>query len=162
MRLIDAYQLKREIRWYFNPTGQFLTDCKMIDLIIDKQKELNNSERDIGKEPCLEEVKSLWHESRADGTSRFKTSNILEWTCPNCGWFVGELYSGYGKWHIQGEKSYCARCGQHIDWTLPKEAEKRRYEERKRAEREEHEKKHGIKLDNMNERRRIKYGVTKN
>jgi hypothetical protein len=161
MRLIDADHLKKEIRWYFKPTGEFLEDCEKIDFIIDKQRELNILERDIGKEPNLEETVSMYHETRADGTGGFKSKTISEWHCPNCGWFVGELYSGFGRWHIQDDRSYCAGCGQRIDWTLPKAEEKRHYEERKEAEREEWEKKNGIQLDNMNERKRIKYGITK-
>ena len=116
-------------------------------------------DRDTGKEPKLKQGSSVYHETKADGTGGFRTSHWEEWVCPTCGWFVGELYSGFGRWHIQGETSYCAKCGQKIDWTLPKEEEKRRYEERKVKEREEWEKRTGHKLDNMNEGRRRKYGM---
>jgi len=122
---------------------------------------VNLLDRDTGKEPILESGSTPVHESRTDGTSGYTTRRWKEWTCPVCGWFVGELYSGHGAWHIQGERSYCARCGQKIDWTLPKDEEKRRYEERKSKERAEWERKTGYKYDNMNIRKRIKYGITK-
>lgn len=122
---------------------------------------VNLLDRDTGKEPILESGSSLVHESRTDGTSGYTTRRWEEWTCPVCGWFVGELYSGHGAWHIQGERSYCAQCGQKIDWTLPKAEEKRRYEERKAKERAEWERKNGCKYDNMNIGKRIRYGITK-
>ena len=52
------------------------------------------------------------------------------------------------------------RSGQKIDWSKPKEEEKRRYESEKERQRQEWLDKTGHVLDNMNERRRIKYGVT--
>lgn len=115
--------------------------------------------RDEGKEPVLEEGASLVHCSYTDGTGGFENRPHFDWKCPVCGWFVGELYCGFGKWHIQGETTFCAKCGQKIDWSKPKEEEKRRYEDQKAQEREEFQKKHGLKLDNMNEGRRRKYGM---
>lgn len=159
MRYIDADELKRRIRDSFHGSGKWLEDCEKIDGIIDRTKELKPFDRDIGKEPVLEQSTQVWHESYMDGTGAFKQSEILEWRCPNCGWFVGELYSGFGRWHVQSETSYCAECGQKIDWTLPKAEEKRRYEERKAKEREEWLKKNNHPLDNMNESRRRKHGL---
>lgn len=130
-----------------------------VQTIIDSIEEVNLSERDKGKEPKLETKTSVSHVSYADGSGGFESSTFTDWMCPTCGWFVGELFSGYGRWHIQGETSYCSRCGQRIDWTLPKAEEKRRYEERKTKEREEWEKRTGHKLDNMHESRRRKYGM---
>lgn len=117
-------------------------------------------EQILGEEPILEEGVSTYHESHFDGTGGFVNKEYLDWKCPRCGWFVGELYSGHGMWHVQGETSYCARCGQKIDWTKPKAEEKTRYEERKAREREEFEKRNKIRRDNMFEGRRRKYGVT--
>lgn len=138
---IDSYELKQKVQ-----------------KIIDSQPTADFSERDIGKEPILESRRSAHHELMADGTGRFVTKEYEEWMCPTCGWFVGELYCGHGMWHIQGEKSYCSSCGQLIDWSKPSDEEKTRYEEKKRREREEREQRTGIKLDNMNEGRRRKYG----
>lgn len=134
-------------------------EIKTIDSIIDSEKELKNSERDNGVEPILEEHTSTWHESHSDGTGEFKSRKTLEWKCPNCGWFVGELYCGFGKWHIQGERSYCSKCGQKIDWSKPKTEEKEHYESVKERERAEHLKRTGIKLDNMHENLRQKHGL---
>lgn len=127
--------------------------------IIDTYDSVDLLDRDMGKEPVLESKTRVCHVSYADGTGGFESRPYTDWMCPVCGWFVGELYSGHGRWHIQGDVSYCARCGQKIDWTKPEEEEKRRYEERKAKEREEFERKHGIKLDNMFEGRRRKYGM---
>lgn len=130
-----------------------------VNQVIDGAKTVNLLDRDKGKEPHLKSKSMIYHESRADGTGGFKRHDFEDWVCPTCGWFVGELYSGYGKWHIQGETSYCAKCGQKIDWTKPSEEEKRRYEETRAKEREEWEKKNGSRLDNMNEWQRKKYGM---
>jgi len=115
--------------------------------------------RDIGKEPILENHTSVCHVSYANGSGGMESSTTLEWKCPNCGWFVGELYSGCGKWHIQRDLSYCARCGQKIDWTLPKLEEKKRYEKNREEERIRVEKETGMRLDNMYERLRKKHGI---
>ena len=48
---------------------------------------------------------------------------------------------------------------QKIDWTKPKDEEKTRYETRKAEERENFEKANGIRLDNMHESLRRKYGM---
>jgi len=164
MRFIDAEELKRNIRWNYHPKEGFrpedtLDECAKLDSIIDYTQEINPLDRDIGKEPKLEETVTTYHETRADGKSGFRQSTTTDWHCPNCGYFVGELYSGYGRWHIQGEKSYCSRCGQKIDWELPKAEEKRRYERIRAREREKWLKGNGHMLDNMNEGKRRKYGL---
>jgi len=155
-RYIDAEELKRHIAW---DSGLDYEKRKIINAIIDKQTDIKPFDRDNGAEPILEQKTSTHHESLSDGTGRFVTTSFLDWTCPQCGWFVGELYCGYGIWHVQGEKSYCAKCGQKIDWTKPKAEEKRRYEEEQAKRREEYHKKNGIRLDNMNENKRRKYGM---
>lgn len=162
-RYIDADELKRHIRWEFmryggNPNIGY-EECKQIDAIIDAEKEIKPFDRDNGAEPILEEYTSTHHELYSDGHGAFVTKNNLDWKCPQCGWFVGELYCGFGEWHIQGKRSYCSKCGQHIDWTKPKEEEKRRYEEEKAKQREEHLRQKGIPLDNMHEYLRRKYGM---
>lgn len=114
-------------------------------------------DRDTGKEPLIKDGTSVYHCTYADGTGGFESNDYHDWVCPTCGWFVGELYSGFGRWHIQSETSYCAKCGQKIDWSIPKDDEKRRYEKIKARDREEWEKRTGHKLDNMYEGRRRKY-----
>ena len=133
------------------------SERERVMMIIDAQKAVDVLDRDNGAEPLLEGHTSAWHEHHADGHGEFHTKTNLDWTCPKCGWFVGELYCGHGRWHIQQTSSYCARCGQKIDWTKPSDEEKRRYEERKAREREEWERKNGCKLDNMYEHLRKKY-----
>lgn len=162
-KYIDAEELKRHIRWEFMRFGGNpnigLHECEQIDKIIDSEKEIKVFDRDNGAEPILEEKTGSYHELHADGHGEYKTSTSLDWTCPQCGWFVGELYCGFGKWHIQGERSYCSKCGQKIDWTKPMDEEKRRYEEIKKKEREEFYAKTGFKLDNMHEGMRKKYEI---
>ena len=160
-RYIDADELKKHIRWDLVHYGSNWTidDCKVIDKVIDAEQEIKVFDRDNGAEPILETTTSVHHELRSSGHVEFVSKTITEWHCPQCGYFVGELYSGFGKWHIQGETSFCSKCGQRIDWTKPKAEEKSRYEEERKRDREEWEKKNGCRLDNMNERRRIKYGM---
>ncbi len=134
---------------------------QMIRNMIESIPEVSLLKRDEGKEPILEEGSTLVHESRTDGKSGFRSRPYLDWKCPVCGWFVGELYCGQGRWHIQQERSYCSRCGQKIDWTKSSEEEKRRYESRKADEREVFLKENGIPLDNMHESLRRKYGMLK-
>ena len=152
-KFIDARTLKQDLAL------ELLSwpERERVMKIIDAQEGVNMLDRDVGVEPLLENHTSAWHEHHADGHGEFHTSTDLTWKCPKCGWFVGELYCGRGRWHIQQTSSYCARCGQKIDWTKPSDEEKRRYEERKAKEREEWERKNGVKLDNMHEHLRKKY-----
>ena len=163
-RYIDSDVLKKHICHRFmrlNSESKIgLKECKEIYAVIDEEKEIKVFDRDDGAEPILETKTGLHLELHSDGHGEFVQSTYTDWMCPNCGWFVGELYSGFGKWHIQDELSFCSRCGQKIDWSKPKEEEKRRYESEKERQRQEWLDKTGHVLDNMNERRRIKYGVT--
>ena len=138
-----------------------LTMVHICDVIV-SLKGIDLLDRDTGKEPVLETKSNVMHVSYTNGTSGFKETTFTDWMCPVCGWFVGELYSGFGRWHIQRETSYCARCGQKIDWTKPSDEEKRRYERIKAAKRKEFEQKNGHKLDNMYEGLRRKYGELNN
>ena len=119
-------------------------------LVIDSQPACDLSERDQGKEPILKDHESLVHEYYSDGTGAWRSSKHTDWTCPTCGWFVGELFSGPGRWHIQRETSYCSRCGQRIDWTLPSDEEKKLYEER----REEYERRREQEYQKMQKKYR--------
>lgn len=152
--IMDRNQAIRNLELLIDPEKPTQTEALRMAI-----RSLQCESTDIGEEPVLEEGVSTYHESRADGTGGFVSKEFLDWKCPRCGWFVGELYSGHGMWHVQGETSYCARCGQKIDWTKPKAEEKTRYEERKAREREEYERQNKIRLDNMFEGRRRKYGV---
>lgn len=157
--MTDGYIEKRTLMQDLARSGiDFKTREKMRSLI-EVQKGVNLLERDDGKEPLLETKNGYSHVSYADGTGEFQVNEYTDWVCPTCGWFVGELYSGFGEWHIQGDLSYCARCGQKIDWSLPKDDEKRRYEERKERERKERMEKEGVRLDNMHRHLREKYGM---
>lgn len=155
----DKYINARTLKQDLAISGLSYETRQMVQRIIDAQKCVDILERDEGMEPLFTERTSVIHYDYADGHGGTGVHRFKDWTCPKCGWFVGELYCGFGKWHIQGERSYCARCGQKIDWTKPSEEEKRRYEGRKAEEREAWRKRTGSALDNMNEFRRKKYGV---
>lgn len=152
---IDRRNLLQELAFLSIPYEQ----REKVRNLIMSRKSVDLLDRDTGKEPILEEGASLVHCSYADGTGGFESHPYLDWKCPACGWFVGELYCGHGMWHIQQESTYCSRCGQKIDWTKPTDEEKTKYEERKADERERRLKERGQRLDNMNERRRRKYGM---
>lgn len=49
-----------------------------------------------------------------DGTGGVEIHKWADWTCPECGWFVGEQY--IPRRHNQQKCNFCSRCGQKIDW----------------------------------------------
>jgi len=67
------------------------------------------------KKPVFKTGESVYHVSYADGTGGFKKNKWADWTCPDCGWFVGEQY--IPRRHNQQKCNYCARCGCAIDWS---------------------------------------------
>mgnify|MGYP006872979199 CR=1 FL=1 len=77
--------------------------------------------------PIWKHGDSLVHSDYADGSAETKVNHWAEWTCPVCGWFVGEQY--IPSWtnhkpHNQQKCNFCSRCGQRIDWqTVEKEGE---------------------------------------
>ena len=70
---------------------------RQVERLVKEQKQVDMLGRDIGAEPLLEGHLSAWHEMHSDGHGEFHTREYLSWTCPKCGWFVGELYSGHGR-----------------------------------------------------------------
>lgn len=126
---------------------------EMVLKIVYAQKACDLSERDEGKAPILKEYESLMHEYYSDGTGAWKASKKTSWMCPTCGWFVGELISGPGRWHVQGEKSYCSKCGQRIDWKKPTDEEWRLYEERMAEEQRRIEQEHKELFERMQKRK---------
>ena len=67
------------------------------------------------KKPVFKTGESVYHVSYADGTGGFKKNKWADWTCPDCGWFVGEQY--IPRRHNQRKCNYCARCGCAINWS---------------------------------------------
>ena len=67
------------------------------------------------KKPVFKTGESVYHVSYADGTGGFKKNKWADWTCPDCGWFVGEQY--IPRRHNQQKCNYCAKCGCAIDWS---------------------------------------------
>ena len=126
---------------------------ELVLTVVYAQEACNMLDRDEGKAPILKESETLMHEYYSDGTGAWKASKKTSWMCPTCGWFVGELISGPGRWHVQGEKSYCSRCGQRIDWKKPTDEEWRLYEERQAEEEKQREKEHAELLKRMQKRK---------
>lgn len=67
------------------------------------------------KKPVFKTGESVYHVSYADGTCGFEKNKWADWTCPDCGWFVGEQY--IPRRHNQQKCNYCAKCGCAIDWS---------------------------------------------
>ena len=71
------------------------------------------------KAPVFKTGDSLVHVSYADGHRGFETQKWADWTCPECGWFVGEQY--IPRRHNQRKCNFCSKCGQKIDWEAVKQ-----------------------------------------
>ena len=67
------------------------------------------------KKPVFKTGESIYHVSYADGTGGFEKNKWADWTCPDCGWFVGEQY--IPRRRNQQKCNYCAKCGCAIDWS---------------------------------------------
>ena len=80
----------------------------------DRIRSLPSAQRER-KKPVFKTGESVYHVSYADGTGGFEKNKWADWTCPDCGWFVGEQY--IPRRHNQQKCNYCARCGCAIDWS---------------------------------------------
>lgn len=65
--------------------------------------------------PIWAERKRLAHFTYEDGSGEFKEESFADWTCPNCGEFVGEQFIKTR--HTQKKSNYCHNCGMKIDWS---------------------------------------------
>ena len=79
-----------------------------------KMRKLPSAQPDR-KKPVFKTGESVYHVSYADGTGGFEKNKWADWTCPDCGWFVGEQY--IPRRHNQQKCNYCAKCGCAIDWS---------------------------------------------
>lgn len=78
----------------------------------------------LPKKPIFQHRESVAFYDYADGHGEAKVERYADWTCPACGWFVGEQY--VPRKHNQKKSKFCSRCGQTIDWSeLDKESYKR-------------------------------------
>lgn len=84
------------------------------NLVCDRIKRLPSAQPER-KKPVFKTGESVYHVSYADGTGGFKKNKWADWTCPDCGWFVGEQY--IPRRHNQRKCNYCAKCGCAIDWS---------------------------------------------
>lgn len=73
-------------------------------------------EKATPEKPVFQHRESWVHTDYADGHGETKPQEFADWFCPACGWFVGEQYTPMK--HNQRKSSYCARCGQAIDWEV--------------------------------------------
>ena len=101
---------REEILQAFDDINFVYNDCTKYDTLKRMLEEL--TER---KKPVFKTGESVYHVSYADGTGGFKKNKWADWTCPDCGWFVGEQY--IPRRHNQQKCNYCAKCGCAIDWS---------------------------------------------
>ena len=80
---------------------------------------VQNLEKLLPKKPVFQHRESVVHYDYADGHGESKVERYADWTCPVCGWFVGEQY--VPRKHNQQKSNFCSRCGQAIDWSKPEE-----------------------------------------
>lgn len=74
-------------------------------------------EKQIPKKPILKSGVSLIHINKGDKPHEWRNVQWQDWTCPECGWFVGQRYNATQcKPHDQRKCNYCNECGQAIDW----------------------------------------------
>lgn len=90
------------------------SDMKHKLLMRESEAIIHNVDRWKAKAPVFKTGESVLHVSYADGRSGFETQKWADWTCPECGWFVGEQY--IPRRHNQQKSLYCSKCGQAIDW----------------------------------------------
>lgn len=98
-------------------------NCGACDLVQDDQELLAAFDGAIerleklrdAQAPIFRSGESVVFAVYADGTGGPKKHRWADWTCPACGWFVGEQY--IPRRHNQRKSNYCSRCGQKIDWT---------------------------------------------
>lgn len=88
--------------------------CEIKQWCIDLLERLPSAQPER-KKPVFKTGESVYHVSYADGTGGFKKNKWADWTCPDCGWFVGEQY--IPRRRNQQKCNYCARCGCAIDWS---------------------------------------------
>lgn len=75
-------------------------------------------DRQDPKPPVFKEGETPIFTEYADGTGGVEVHKWADWTCPVCGWFVGEQY--IPRRHNQKMCNFCSRCGQKIDWEAVK------------------------------------------
>ena len=80
------------------------------------QTAVESLEKHTPKKPIFQHRESVVHYDYADGHGESKVERYADWTCPVCGWFVGEQY--VPRKHNQQKSSFCSRCGQAIDWDM--------------------------------------------
>lgn len=89
-------------------------ELNMLKAVLYELRSLPSAEPER-KKPVFKTGEGVYHVSYADGTGGFKKNKWADWTCPDCGWFVGEQY--IPRRRNQQKCNYCARCGCAIDWS---------------------------------------------
>lgn len=80
-----------------------------------------NDDGDLDEIKKWENGSGIFCKDYADGRGEITKEKWAEWTCPNCGWFVGEQYIPIH--HNQRKSNYCPKCGQAIQWENLEEME---------------------------------------
>lgn len=124
--LWDIFNRERELAWEDADTDigspEWNVSVGKIDVInhiceaVYQMNAAPRSDSDNAKSPIWKERVSIVHTDYADGTAKTEPVKWANWTCPVCGWFVGEQVNVNGRKHNQQKSYFCSRCGQRIDW----------------------------------------------
>lgn len=108
---IENYSFKDVAQVYTN--GSKLVPVFRVEQMLEHYFN-NASDKQIKKRPIWKHGSSIIHKDYVDGHGETTEEKWADWTCPNCGWFVGEQY--IPRRHNQQKCNYCSRCGQAIQW----------------------------------------------
>lgn len=78
---------------------------------------LEAREKQIAKKPILKSGTEVIHVNREKEPHKLTKSKYQDWTCPVCGYFVGQRYNSTQLTHDQRKHKFCSECGQKIDWS---------------------------------------------
>ncbi len=94
---------------------RFSDSNQLIEAIEAREALVELAKSRLPKKPIFQSRESVAFYDYADGHGEAKVERYADWTCPVCGWFVGEQY--VPRKHNQKKSKFCSRCGQAIDWS---------------------------------------------
>lgn len=78
---------------------------------------LEAREKQIARKPIIKSGTEVIHVNREKESHELTKSKYQDWTCPTCGYFVGQRYNSTQLTHDQRKCKFCSECGQKIDWS---------------------------------------------
>ena len=88
---------------------------QLIEIIEARETLVELAKSRLPKKPIFQHRESVAFYDYAGGHGEAKVERYADWTCPVCGWFVGEQY--VPRKHNQQKSNFCSQCGQMIDWS---------------------------------------------